>query len=164
MTANGTAHLFAGFFQLGYVTRDLDAAIAAYGRRYGDVAFLINEPMAIGGAPPPTRRIALAYIDDTMIELIEPDPAQRTIYDDALPERSGVIRLHHLGYLIDDHEAMLRRLRESGYDVPLHGSIPGALDYSYADTRAELGHFSEFIRLDDGGRAFFGDVPRVRTR
>lgn len=157
-------HLFAGFFQLGYVTRDVDAAVAVYTQRYGKAEFLINEPMPIDGVAPPTRRIALAYIDDTMIELIEPDPMQRTIYNDVLPDRFGAIRLHHLGYLIDDHQAMLRRLRESGYDVPFHGSIPGALDYSYADTRAELGHFSEFIRLDEGGRAFFGAVPRVRTR
>lgn len=157
-------HLFSGFFQLGYVTRDLDAAIAAYRARFGPIEFLINEPVGIDGAAAPTRRIAMAYIDDVMTELIEPDPAQQTIYDEALPAEPGVIRLHHLGYLIDDHQAMLQRLGALGYAVPLHGSLPGALDYSYADTRAELGHFSEFIRLDEGGRAFFEAVPRLVTR
>ncbi|HZV09413.1 MAG TPA: hypothetical protein VFF94_06625, partial [Novosphingobium sp.] len=61
------------------------------------------------------------------------------------------------------HAAMLQRLAAMGYRVPLHGSMPGALDYSYADTRRDLGHFSEFIRLEAGGRAFFAAVPRLVT-
>ncbi|MGF7150210.1 hypothetical protein FHS96_003868 [Sphingomonas zeicaulis] len=156
-------HIFSGFFQFGYVTRELDAAIAAYRQRFGAIEFLINAPDPIDGVAPPTRRIALAYIDAVMIELIEPDPAQATIYDDALPTRTGDIALHHFGYLIDDHEAMVARLQERGYAMPLAGSVPGALDYIYADTRAHLGHYSEFICLDEGGRAFFGAVPRLRT-
>lgn len=157
-------HLFSGFFQLGYVTRDLDSAIAAWRARLGPVEFLVNTPGIVNGAPSPTRRLALAYIDDVMTEIIEPDPAQATIFDDALPDRAGPIRLHHFGYLIDDHQAMLERLEAMGYAVPLHGSMEGVLDYSYADTRADLGHFCEFIRLDDAGRAFFATVPRLKTR
>lgn len=74
------------------------------------------------------------------------------------PATEGPICLHHFGYLIDDHEAMLKRLAAMGYAVPLFASMPGALDYSYADTRPDLGLWSEFIRLDEGGRAFFGAV------
>jgi len=159
-------NFFSGFFQLGYVTRDLDRACAAFADRFGAVDFTVSEPGPIDGRQPPTRRIALTWIDEVMTEIIEPDPAQRTIYDDALPaaDERGAIRLHHLGYLIDDHEAMLTRLGQMGYAVPLHGGMPGALDYIYADTRAHLGHYCEFIRLDEGGRAFFGSVPRLRTR
>lgn len=156
--------LFSGFFQFGYVTRDVDAACAAFREKFGPVEFLVNEPGPINGVTPPTRRIALTYIDDVMTEIIEPDPAQKTIYDDVLPATEGPICLHHFGYLIDDHEAMLKRLHAMGYAVPMAGSMPGALDYSYADTRKDLGVWSEFIRLDDGGRDFFGAVPRLRTR
>ncbi len=157
------SHLFSGFFQLGYVTRDLDIACAAFRDKFGPIEFLVNEPVGPDGSTPPTRRIALAYIDEVMTEIIEPDPAQRTIYDDALPDEAGPIRLHHFGYLIDDYDAMIGRLKGMGYAVPLHGAMPGALDYIYADTRNDLGVFSEFIRLDEGGRAFFGAVPRLRT-
>lgn len=157
-------HFFSGFFQLGYVTRDLESACKAWRDRFGAVDFTISEPGPIDGKQPPTRRIALSYIDDVMIEIIEPDPAQRTIYDDAIPEETGAVRLHHFGYLIDDHDVMLKRLGQMGYAVPLHGTMPGALDYIYADTRAHLGHFCEFIRLEEGGRAFFDSVPRLRTR
>lgn len=153
-------NFFHGFFQFGYVTRDVDAACAAFREKFGPVDFLVSAPEPINGKAPPTRRIALAYIDDIMTEIIEPDPAQATIYDDHIPVDTGPIRLHHFGYLIDDHAAMLGRLADMGYSVPMAGTMPGALDYSYADTRADLGVWSEFIRLDDGGRAFFGAVPR----
>jgi hypothetical protein len=157
-------NFFGGFFQLGYVTRDVEAACAEFRAKFGEVEFLINAPGPIDGGAPPTRRIALAYIDDVMTEIIEPDPQQKTIYDDVLPATKGPIHLHHFGYLIDDHAAMLKRLAAMGYAVPMQGSMPGALDYSYADTRGDLGIWSEFIRLDEGGRAFFGSVPRTRTR
>lgn len=157
-------HMFGGCFQLGYVTRDLDQALDAFRRKYGPTEFLTYAPGIVNGAPSPTRRIALAYLDDIMIEIIEPDPAQQTIFDAARPQQAGSIGFHHLGYLIDDHRDMLRRVAEAGYDVPLHGSVEGMLDYSYADTRADIGHFSEFIRLDHGGRDFFETVPRNRSR
>jgi len=48
--------------------------------------------------------------------------------------------------------------------VPMAGSMAGALDYVYADTRRDLGIWSEFIRLDEGGKAFFGAVPRTTTK
>lgn len=157
-------NFFAGFFQLGYVTRNLEAACSAFREKFGPVEFLVNEPGPVDGKVPPTRRIALTYIDDIMTEIIEPDPAQKTIYSDHVPTTEGTIRLHHFGYLIDDHEDMLKRLAGMGYAVPMFGSMPGALDYSYADTRSDLGIWSEFIRLDEGGRAFFGAVPRTVTR
>lgn len=157
-------NFFSGFFQFGYVTRDVDAAIAAFREKFGPVEFFVNTPAPIDGKAPPTRRIGLAWIDEVMTEIIEPDLAQTTIYDDHIPATDGPIRLHHFGYLVDDHQAMLSRLEAMGYTVPMAGSMPGALDYSYADTRGDLGIWSEFIRLDEGGRAFFGSVPRTVTK
>jgi hypothetical protein len=157
-------HVLGGFFQLGYATRDLDQAMNAFRRKFEPVEFHAYEPGIVNGEQSPTRRIALAYLDETMIEIIEPDPAQQTIFDQSVPERAGTMGLHHMGHLIDDHDGMLQRLAEAGYAVPLHGSVEGFLDYSYADTRGDLGHFSEFIRLDRGGRDFFASIPRTRTR
>lgn len=157
-------HFFSGFFQFGYVTRDLDSAIASYRARYGDMAFLINDPAPTDGVASPTKRLGLGFIDDVMIEIIQPDTTQKTIYDDVLPATVGPVHLHHFGFLIDDHDAMLERLDALGYAVPFQGKIEGFLDFSYADTRADLGHYSEFIRLDAAGRAFFDSVPRLTTR
>lgn len=155
---------FSGFFQLGYVTRDLDRALEVYRQKYGDMEFLLLDPDPINGKPSPTKRLALAYIDDMMTEIVQPDVTQPTIYDDILPDEAGPIRLHHFGYLIDDHSAMIQRCEDMGYSVPFHGMIEGFMDYSYADTRADLGHYCEFMRLYDGGEAFFASVPRLKTR
>lgn len=156
-------HLLGGFFQLGYVTKNVDEGCAALQDRFGAVEFMITSPPPMDGVPSPTRRIALAYIDDVMVEVIEPDPAQQTIYSEFVRgDRS--LMLHHLGYYIDDYATTLRRLGELGYATPLHGSFGDTLDYIYADTRADLGHYSEFIRLGEEGRAFFGSAPRLRTR
>lgn len=158
------AHIFGGFFQLGYVTRDVDLAVAAFRERFGPVDFLINDPVSPENPSPAARRIALAWIDDMMTEIIQPDFDQPTIYDAAVPDADGAIRIHHFGYLIDDHDRMLQHMVGLGYAVPMQGSMPGFLDYSYADTRAELGVFSEFIRLDTHGRIFFDSVPRNPAR
>lgn len=156
-------HMFGGFFQLGYVTRDLDAALYKIHSSIGPSDFLVNEPMPIDGVPAPTRRIALAYFDDVMTEIIEPDPAQATIYDDFLADDHAAIRLHHLGYLIEDTARTMQRLDENCIPVSWSREMPGALDFIYADTRTESGHYSEFIRLDEGGKAFFSSLPRHRT-
>ncbi|MBG6120062.1 MULTISPECIES: VOC family protein [unclassified Sphingobium] len=154
-------HLYGRFFQLGYVTRDLDTAIAAYRERFGATEFMINAPPPrADGSLSATRRIGLAYIDDVMIELIEPESSMATIYDDAVPEAPGAIALHHLGFLVDDHQATVDRMAALGYAVPAAGSFGDVLDYSYADTRADLGHYSEFIRLGEQGRQMFAAVPR----
>lgn len=154
--------LFGGFFQLGYITRDLDAAIGAFRDRFGAAEFTIfSPPTRPDGTPSPARRIGLTYVDEMMIEIIEPDTGQSTIYDNCLPDQAGTMCLHHLGYLVDDLDATLEQLRATGFAIALEARVTDMLDVCFADTRAELGHYSEFIRLADGGRSFFGSVPRA---
>jgi len=157
-------HLFGGFFQLGYVTQELDAACEAFRARFATAEFEKSDPQPTNGFIPPTKRLALAYVDDVMIELIEPDRDQITIYDEHIPAEPGAIRLHHLGYLINDYAETLGQLEAAGYPLPLHGSFGDALNYIYADTRPQLGHYAEFIRLGNAGRAHFAGLPRFRTR
>lgn len=153
-------HLFGGFFQLGYVTRTLDAAVSAFQESFGPTEFKIMDmPQS-----DVTARIALAYIDDVMIEIIQPVTTATTIYSDFLPDTDGPIVLHHLGYLVDDHQATLDRSTALGHAEGIVGSVPGVLDYSYFDTRPALGLWSEYIRLDEGGKAMFASVPRNRIR
>jgi len=148
--------LFGRFFQVGYVTRDIDAATAEFSKRFGPAEFQIinaNQPNIH------TRRIALTWIGGTMIEIIEPNPSVASIYIDALPWASGEIRFHHLGYLIDDYPAAMRRLKAEGYEVPFYMSYGEVLDLCYTDTRAQLGHYLEHIRLGPEGRKWFASVP-----
>jgi len=156
--ASTDAPLFDRFFQLGYVTRHGDAAMARFSQRFGPVEFQV-----VPGGTPSINRIALTYIGDTMIEILEVNTSIASFYRDYLPTGPADIRLHHLGYLIDDYPARLERLRTEGYAIPLCGSAGDVLDVCYADARAQLGHYLEYIRLGDEGRRWFSSVPGFRS-
>jgi len=158
------APIFSGFFQLGYVASDIDAACETYNKKFGLSAFQIIDMPIDENNPSPIKRIALTYVDDMMIEIIQPDLSLNTIYDDSIVDNPNVIRLHHLGYYIDDYQKTLKRLHSLDYDIPAKGGIPGVLEYCYADTRKDTGLFSEFVRLDDGGKDFFANVPRYKSK
>ncbi len=158
-------HLFGGFFQLGYVTGNLDRAMEAYQVRFGSTEFLTFPTPDPPESPPlPMSRIALAYIDDVMIELIEVKPEIPSLYSDVLPATQEDIALHHLGFFIPDHDAMLQTLQAGGFAVKWAGTYGGVMDYIYADTRKELGSYAEFIHLYPAGEAFFASVPRNNSR
>lgn len=158
--STGEPSLLGGFFQLGYVTRDLDAAMVEFRRRFGPVEFQIIQGTA---QHPHTRRIALTWIGETMTELIEPDPAVPSLYVGALPPAAnGEIRFHHIGCLTQDYARTMRRITADGYATPLAVSLGEVLDCVYADTRAQLGHYLEYIRLGEEGRKWFESVPGFR--
>ena len=152
--------LFGRFFQLGYVTRDLEPAMAQFSKRFGPAEFQI-----INADQPNihTRRIALTWIGQTMIEIIEPNVSVPSLYVDAVPSATGEITFHHIGHLINDYQATLQRLKTEGYAVPLALSYGEVLDCCYADARAQLGHYLEYIRLGDQGRKWFASVPGFRS-
>jgi hypothetical protein len=162
MALNSNASPFFGeFFQFGYVARDQDQAIAQFQRRFGRTEFL-RLPIALpeDGSPAAITGIALAYIGAAMVEIIGVNPSVPSIYASLVPEAPADLRLHHLGYLVEDHPAMLKRLTAAGYEIPIAGSMGDVLDYAYADTRAHLGHYCECIRLGEAGKALFASVPR----
>jgi hypothetical protein len=152
--------MFRGFFQLGYVARDLDAAIDAFRHRVQPASFQITnavEPYIH------IKRIALTWIDLTMIELIEPNADVPSIYIDSLPVRQEDIRLHHLGFLTNDYADTLQRLTADGYALPMSMSYGEVLDCCYADAREQLGHYLEYIRLGEEGRKWFSAIPGFRS-
>jgi hypothetical protein len=154
--------LFSGFFQLGYVTRDLTAGIKAYTDRFGAADFM-HLPIAPpnDGTRAGVTGIALAYIGEVMVEMIETDPLVPSIFTACVPEGPGALRLHHLGYLVTDFNEALDRVRSGGYEIPFAGTFGDVLDYGFADTRNHLGHYSEFIRLGEPGKRLYASVPRT---
>lgn len=152
----------ARFFQVGYVCDDLDRAIASFGPAQG-APFLVLDVAALGGdADNPIRRIALAYLGDINIELIEIDPERDSIFRIALSGDASQ-GFHHFGYLVDDSAdwaAIVETVEREGTGA-MSGEVEGTLRYLYADRRADLGHFVEYVKLDEGGRALFANVPRA---
>ena len=149
-------------FQLGYLTNDLDKAVAAYRDRYGVANFFTFDSAAM--SPGPSSRVGLAWTGDVMIELIEPGADPLSHYRMDFTPGVFAIRHHHIGHLCRDETAWDKVVGELGrqrFAVAHQGRVPGVVRYLYADTRAVDGHYREYILLEgDGGRAFFDQVPQ----
>jgi hypothetical protein len=149
---------FAKHFQICYVVRDAERVMARMRERHG----IANWNVVPLGPEWRLKTLALAYVDDLMIELIQPDPKKSWIYDGWEPEAPDAMRLHHLGFYIHSDEEWRQavdQLAANGYPVAASGSIPGVLDYHYSDTTADFGHYHELVRLHADGHHFFADVP-----
>lgn len=155
--------LFKQHFQIAYVVRDLAAARARLAREFGIAEWDVMDMAALMGPGHGTRYIGNSFAGDTMIELIEPDPAGDSIYRDWIPAEEDGVRLHHLGFLVrsdEDFKAAIAQLGTAGYPTAVSGSFGDALDYHYADTTALLGHYYELINLKPAGEQFFARIPR----
>ncbi|TAK98547.1 MAG: hypothetical protein EPO08_18830 [Rhodospirillaceae bacterium] len=150
--------VFRNHFQCGYVVRDIDKAIANMGEKFGVSKWQINRL----SADAPGRALGFAYVQNVMIELVDVRPEQETIYRSWIPESDTAVRLHHLGYMIDTEEewrSVISQFKAAGFRTALEGSVGDILDYYYADTVAELGHYCEFVRLKPAGKSFWANVP-----
>lgn len=154
--------LFSNFFQLGYATSNLDRAMDVLRESHGIRAFKV---MREAGSPEMNVHIALAYVGDLMIEVIEPCGGSDAFYRDLLPPGEFAIRHHHMGYRVRDEQqwqSLQETVARRGYAIPVSGDLPGLLRYAYVDNRRELGHYQEYVfTTAEGEAAFFGDIPRL---
>jgi hypothetical protein len=151
--------LYRRFFQFGYVVRNLDGAMQTLRERMGVTQWQVNHLPATA----PGRALAFAYVDDVMIELVDIRPQEDTIYRDWIPGTDDGLRLHHLGYLIEDEDewhAAIAQYETAGFKPALVGGIEGRMQWYYADTVATLGHYSELVRFtSQAGKAYWANVP-----
>lgn len=118
--------------QLGFVVRDLDAAVRHWIEVLGVGPFLFLDKGT--GRPPgvshyrglPVRvelRLAFGFLGDVQIELIE------QVNDAPSPYRafleSGGEGLQHLGYWVHDYDEARRRLEAAGYRPDFVIPLPG---------------------------------------
>jgi catechol 2,3-dioxygenase-like lactoylglutathione lyase family enzyme len=134
--------------QIGYVVRDLDAAVRAYADRLGIGGWLLYtygapmlKDMTYRGRPQPYRmRLALTQCGDMQLELIQSLEGPN-IYEEFL-ERHGE-GIHHLGVLVPDLAEGVRAMERQGYQVIQSGGRHG--------------------KRGDGGFAYFETEPLFAT-
>lgn len=143
-------------FQIAYASNDVERAAALFRDRFGTGAFTILDP------PGDLMRIGLAYAGEMMIEVIQPLNDPTGLYANWIAGIDGfALRHHHCGILVDTAEelAAIRSTHlAAGSAIATEGSLPGALDFLYVDTTPLLGHYLEYVRLDEGGRMMFAGV------
>ena len=79
------------------------------------------------------------------------------------PGRALAIRLHHLGYMVDNEaewQSVRRQFERLGVPLAIDAEMGDLLSYRYFDTTPLLGHYSEFVLMKPGGRGFWESVPR----
>jgi len=155
-----------GFFQIGYVTTDLERSVDLYARRFGAPNWFTFDTGALNPDRPYASFVGLAWIGAVQVELIQPKNVEQPLYADAMPKGGFGINLHHLGYLLDSEaewDAATISLAALNIPVASRSTVEGVVEVLYADARPVLGHYLEYVWPQADGRKFLLDnVPRNR--
>ncbi len=136
-------------YQNAYVTRNVDKAVAQF-RERADVRAIheIELPVHIWtqqGEGTGVQKLAFVWVEDLNYELIEPKEGDvLAIYRDALPTDDR-LAFHHVCHVVDDWDALMAQVAQQPYPIVLKGGTPGKLQFLYLDTRAWLGHYTEYV-------------------
>ena len=156
-------------WQLAYATSDTAQAIKTYGELYNCPKFWTRDPFAVRVSTPKgpgilNLLISFAYLGDVCIEFVEPLlEGDSGIYSSVLPEEGFGLVIHHLGYLIGGEMDDWRKFRSRIPDdlVLLEGGVGDDRRFLYLDTRAQLGHYIEYVWFRPEHRdEFEASVPR----
>jgi catechol 2,3-dioxygenase-like lactoylglutathione lyase family enzyme len=154
------AYIAAGHHQIAFVVKDIQAAERFFTDKMGVPHFFrfndvqVYEAFYRGGPGDFHMHLSLGYAGDSQIELIE-HISGRSIYKEFLDGRGE--GLHHLGFIVPDHEKVIADFVANGFPVIQSGRIgnnPG-VKFAYFDTEAVIGAVMESIVLDDDTRRLF---------
>lgn len=139
--------------QVAHVVRDIDTTMRYYWEVLGigpwDIYTFgpstVRDSMVHGKPSNHTYLVAITWIDDVQMELMQPLTG-RSIYDDHLEQRGEGI--HHLKLYYRDCTAALKRYAERGIGVIQSGKID-ADEFYYLDTEKGLGYI---VEIGNNGR------------
>jgi hypothetical protein len=153
---------YGELFQMSYITRDLDEAVAHAQKELGIADFFITEPtvevLSFGEVKDLTIRAAIANIGRHQFEIIQPVSGGATnVYTDAVDLDAHIINFHHIAIAVtgghDEWLKLLDEVRASGDEFgflfPVEPSDDDQLAFCYVDTRKRLGHYTEYLWWDD---------------
>ena len=146
--------LFRNFMQIGYVTEDLDAAIAYFESTLGTVRCRTTYKSSVSGvvvdgdtAEEWVIDVALVNAGATNLEIISPVSGSVDLYRPAI--RPGApATFHHLGFRIPDFDEASAIVAANGKTWKQYGRLEGALRFGYVDMTEELGHYVEVMELE----------------
>jgi catechol 2,3-dioxygenase-like lactoylglutathione lyase family enzyme len=153
-------------YQIGYVVRDMDAALDYWTRVVGAGPFFLGQfsmvEQSYRGAPSQQSfTAACGFSGPLMIELIRPDDDQPSVYKEWIqtkgePPVAGWP--HHLFFKTDDYDAAYQRFIAGGAKRAFDGIATGGGRLCYLDTIETFGLFVELMDLSPLVRTFFDAV------
>lgn len=138
-------------FQMAYVTRDIDKAMANF-RDQADIRTEIytEAEVAIKTPTGPEHmhvKLAFMWVGDFQYELIQPISGLNDIYGAYVPQDDSLV-FHHTCVRVDDWDQLRRDVEKQPYPIAFEGG-DGPNYFLYLDARKTLGHFLEFAYLPD---------------
>lgn len=158
--ANTNCVLLPGFFQVGYVSNDLERAQETLGEHFGIERY--HQMLDLELDENSKISIATAYVGATMIEIIMPHGHGENLYSEHLPPTGDfALRHHHFGHLYAN-EAEWRHMRSliQRHPIAFHSHLEGLIEAIYIDTRPILGHYLEYIHATPAGLDFLNQAPQ----
>lgn len=149
--------------QLGYVTNDMDKAVATFGKA-GITQFLRNDDISlpVGEGRMAQINVAIAITAGMQIEIIQPTGGDDHAYSQVLEGDDFQLKFHHQCHYVETQEdfgAARAAIESAGYPVVIEGIDPAA-QYFYADVRPILGHHIEYVLYDkEVGPALLAAIP-----
>jgi hypothetical protein len=140
-----------GFFQNAYITRDLEKSMATFKEHHGIDEFIVlsisPEVQSKWGNGPLYAKVALGWIDNLQIELIEPGGGLVNHYTEDLPD-DDLPHFHHICMRVPDWDAFKAEAAREGWPIVSEGGVPGCM-FAYIDARDKLGHYVEYMWMTD---------------
>jgi hypothetical protein len=96
--------------------------------------------------------IAVSWMGDLEIELIQPDDDRPSVYRDTVP--AGRTSFHHICVWTDNLDRAVNAYREEGFVTAFEGNA-GSLRFAYVDTSPMLGCMIEILEENPDVRARF---------
>lgn len=157
------AYIAAGHHQIAFVVKDLPAAERFFTEKMGVSQFFRFNDVEVHEARYRDQpgdfhiHIAIGYAGNSQIELIQ-HLSGKSVYKEFLDKKGE--GLHHLGFIVPDHEKIIADFAANGFPVIQSGRIgnnPG-VKFAYFDTEAAIGTLMESIVLDEQNRKLFEKI------
>jgi catechol 2,3-dioxygenase-like lactoylglutathione lyase family enzyme len=162
-TTSPYAYIAAGHHQVAFVVNDIAASERFFTDKLGVPKFFrftdvqVHEATYRGNPGDFHIHIAIGYAGNTQIELIQHLSGQN-VYKEFLDKKGE--GLHHLGFIVPDHDKVIADFAAGGFPVIQSGRIgnnPG-VKFAYFDTEAAIGSLMESIVLDEPNRKLFEKI------
>lgn len=159
------SRIFGPLRQLGYVVRDIEAAMEHWIGTNGVGPFFLIErvPLAsftyMGRPSEPDMAIALTFSGSAQIELIQQRNDAPSMYMDYLA--AGQEGLQHIAYWPEDYAAARAAALGRGMEVGQEGEIPGRGPFVYFRTTGHHGTCVEFAEFNAFRRYQSTEMARI---
>jgi Glyoxalase/Bleomycin resistance protein/Dioxygenase superfamily len=159
------SRFFGSIAQIGYVVRDIDAAMDNWVKHGVGPWFYVDRVQTDyfryrGIDSDLQMSVALANSGDVQLELIQPRNDAPSMYKDFLD--SGREGMQHIAYWSNDYQSLLDQALADGYTIGQEGSIGGELGrFAYLDTEVEQGTVIELSDISGPKGQFFQYIRGV---